>query len=244
MPRVYRRARRRSVPRLRRTVRKRSFPRRRRWVRRRRGGASYQRGLAISKRQFVKLQYINKDNTAIGGTGILAPYKYDQYKLNSAYDVNSSLATSAMPGYGLWTSAYLKYRVRAAKIKVEAINPSTDPMFIGIVISKTNYSFASWAQIMETASNTAGSLQKTMTPTGGSADKVYLKKYVHFKNYTDPNSINDDEWIGTYNSDPTQLIYGYVYVATMTSSNTPAFIFGQTRIKLYCEFFDPQLLNA
>lgn len=242
MPRKTYKPRRRSTRRVRGPIRKRFV--RRRFGRRRSSNITRQRGSPNSMRQFVKLTYFNKDNTAIGGASPAGTgYKFDLYNLNSAYDVNNSLGTSAMPGFKNWAAMYQNYRVHSCKITCKVTNPSSLPVFVGMWVSDTYQPPSGWVELMEYSSQ-AGSVQMAMTASGGSKDQVVFKKYISMRKWATTQAFNDDNFAALISANPANRIFGQIYVASMDSGTTPAIVYQQLKITQYVEFFNRILLST
>lgn len=74
--------------------------------------------------------------------------------MNGLYDVNNNLANTAVVGFTEWSQFYARYRVNMCAIKVTFVNPTNNPVYVGLTARPHNQStMANWTQAREQEGN-------------------------------------------------------------------------------------------
>lgn len=121
------------------------------------GKATLQKQLIIDDRQLVTLKYVDTSTMLMSIPIASALSQINTYSLNGLYDVNTALASTAIPGFIEWGTFYRHYRVRAVKITCLAVAENAGAN-CGIIMHAQAPDanvplFSSWTSIREMESN-------------------------------------------------------------------------------------------
>lgn len=228
MPRTYRRSYRRRTSRVRRPIRK-------RFVRRRRIAKPRRYGLMWPDRKLVKLRYVD---TTTSFLPFAAAYtSYQEYKLNSAYDVNSAVGSTSIPGYSEYAQMYNVYRVMGAKIKTTFSLDSdfTHPLDVALLMTSLQWSSPSYTVMQEYTRGNRHVVNGVVTsqrPITLSMYRPLSKVWGASKSYR-----IDDDFQATIAGDPALKIYGYVAAMSPSATTTiTTSLWTKTEITLYIAF--------
>lgn len=192
---------------------------------------------------FVKLRYIDTDTMSMGTT--LGTYDIKGWRMNSAYDVNQQIGSTAMPGFSEWAAFYTTYRVMAGKIKVTLVNTTTTPVYFGMYWDPSNTVTSSWSGVMHTKGN-MGSKQVLLNVATAGGNKTTLTSFMKYsKLYGNKWSVEGSDAFGAVTSaNPATTLFAGVYVASDDGiSVLPTGTFPLAcEITLWVKFYDRKML--
>jgi hypothetical protein len=193
------------------------------------GAVTLQKGLIVSDRQMIQLKYVDTNTMELGIAGGSAISQVNTYNLNGLFDVNTSLASTAVPGFKEWGAFYRHYRVKGVKITCDVLS-ETPGAAIGIIMHAQPANaivplFTNWLAIREFESN-SNTRQTTISSYDGGAAKSYLEMYVDLSalhgnklSYeTDSVFVGDFPSIGLSGSNPTSIPKLYIIAYKMDGS--------------------------
>lgn len=218
-----RRSSRRFVRRVRRRVSRGRFRRRRRI------------GLLWPNSKLVKLRYVDVDTPFI--TLSAATNGGRKFKLNSAFDVNDAGASTAMPGFGEYSTMYKIYRVAAAKITTIATVEGTTvnvPLTIGIHMSGSNITTTDWSEWMRALGGNKHSTSTQISLYEHRKISLYRRMSTIVGNAR--NYWGNDAFGAVVGSDPASLIYGFLRICTTDGAATSLTVALKTTVTLYIRF--------
>jgi hypothetical protein len=196
------------------------------------------------KSRHVTLVYTDFPTVTESAAGVGA---FNFYRLNSAYDVNTSLGSTATPGFAEWSAFFGNYRVWKTRVRVESavsgitgsglatvmliVNPSQPTL----PASSTNWP-VQYGTVHETVSNvTNGGRQITVLDKQYSLPAVFRVTSRQFR--------DDFDFTAITSSNPTRQ--GYVAFAVKSNgSSTAVSAFAQVYVSMDIEFFNPILLAS
>lgn len=207
----------------------------------------------VENRRLVRLVYNDTDTPTIGLTTAIS-FVDRIYRTNSAWDVNPSIGSTAMPGFSEWAKFYNQYRVFAVKVKCQFVNNTTTPYYCMIHLQSDAQptSFTTWAALRQFESNTytkTGILTpNTAKGTLTLVSKAYLPTIFGLKGQykTDANYKGYTGGGADAGSNPPRLLNAYVIVSSVDSGNFPANanLPCRTEITMFTEFYDRIDLNS
>jgi hypothetical protein len=221
-----------------RRTKKRAGTRRKKYMRR--NGPSMGPSKIIKPHLFTKLSYVDVDTPSITCNSSVG-FAYNTYVVNGAYDVNSAVISTAMPGFNEWIAFYKKYRVRAVKMVTSWVAIETQPLYVMTYISGDAGSInVNWTDFREQESQNFNST-KLLTPNGSNGQcttKVYCKLSTLVGSKL--TYLTDLSYTGSITSNPAIPLYGYNVIMSPAGANFGT-TFSQpvkTKITMYIEFFD------
>lgn len=188
----------------------------------------------------VKLRYSDIDNPIVSlsteTTGKVI------YKLNSAYDVNASLASTAMPGFTEYTNMYKNYRVLGAKIKTKAFvvsdagSANDNVCNLGIYMSENDHSgttnWSTWQELTRGNPNATATFFNKYNPGSLSLYRPLWKVHGNRVHYN-----GNDGFAAFINASPATLIYGYLIVSSTSGGAVSVNVALKTEVTLYVKFY-------
>jgi len=217
----------------------------RRYYSRRTYKKKYHPRTGIGAEKIVKLTYVDTTNKYIAvASGAVG---YFEYNLNSAYDVASSVGSTAMPGFTEWSDFYANYRVLRTKITTKFVNNDTINQIVGIafrpIYNETGWgtSWDNWRKLEGNAFNRStalgdedgGNNVKTVS-VSMNLDKLWGDKLEY---------LADGGFSAAISANPTVILQGYVYtlegagVSSSFSCNT------ETKVDMWIRFYGKRKLN-
>jgi len=225
----------------------RNFKRRNRSVRRRKSGSVSTRkqpGLVAADRQLVKLRYVDTDTPVLSATGLL--FKANTYKINSPYDVNNSVGSTAMPGFNEWATLYTRYRVGFCKVTARFVNPCTFPIYCGLYFNASSTpGLTTWDAYRELQSQPFNRT-KLCGPVG-SNNMVNLKiAYPIWKLLGNKQQYNSDtSYQSVTGTNPIIIYYCNTYVLSPDGiTNITASVTVQCEVTMYCALFNRAVIYS
>lgn len=194
------------------------------------------------KSRMVKLRYIDVDTPDLTLTvGILGGQVTNSYKVNSAFDVNSAVLSTNMPGFVELASMYQNYRVMASKVttRFQQSNAAanTPPITVGIHYNVGPLGvLANWSEYRRLWMANPNTRHTALTQD---IPKVVSKYVRHARLLGDPRQYNaDDNWQAAVLANPSSLIYCYVFAQTNDPTTFNLKIFANTSITMWIHFFN------
>jgi hypothetical protein len=170
---------------------------------------------------------------------------FNFYRLNSVYDVDTSLGSTSTPGLNEWSAFFSNYRVWAARVRIEATvnnlstgGTATFSMVPNPLQATLPSSASSWPVQY-------GAVHKTITNvTSGGTNLVVLDKQyqLHKVFRITPQQFKDDfDFTAATTANPARQAYLAVAVKS-NNSTTTAGAGGQIYVSFDVEFFNNILL--
>lgn len=221
---------------------KRLVRKRKRWrVRRRRAVLS-----GFPKIKTVKLRYVDSNLTLDPGVGIISDHVY---KLNDAYDPDSSGSGHQPMSYDSWTQIYRHYTVLGAKITVQAkpsVSGNTIPSCFGITISADSSpvsGFSSIDNLLESKLSTGWKISN-VSQAGGTTNYPRVVKYFSANRFFGTRNVQDGAAYGALvTTSPNKLAYASVWASGTDSVDGGAFT-ALVTIDYIVRFSDPKTLDG
>ena len=160
-----------------------------------------QNQLVIADKQFIKLKYVDVTTPVLSIPLAGAVSSPNIYALNGLFDVNGSIASTAIAGFTEWGQFYTKYRVKACKIDCDLLT-ETASANIGFLFhvqpaAAAPPTFTSWQAIREFQGNpytTSGVLGITEGQS-----RARISKYVDCSKLQGGKEYDIDEnYVGTF----------------------------------------------
>jgi len=191
----------------------------------------------------AKLKYVDTDTTTITFTGGNTQPS-NVYKINSAYDVNNSVASTNMPGFAEMSSMYNNYKVLATKIKTTFYVPDafSEPLTVGIIMvpqALGSYTQAEWQHLVRANPNNCVS-RMAIPVQRAQTVKMYRKLSAVHGN---PAEFRGNEnYSAVYTANPATIMYGYVFASQLTGNIPPAGeVTAKTEVTMYIKFYKKDL---
>lgn len=220
------------------------FPRRRRRSTRTESVASYARS---SLWKIVHLSYQDTTGTVVT-VAAGSTFNYNQYRCNSAFDVNPSIASTSMPGFQEWASFYLKYLVTWCKITCTFVNTSQSACYAGIAFRPytSEATWTTWTAWRQLEGNSIPHKVRLLSMAGGQGDRVTLSvKAPLWKIVGNFHQYNSDvAYQAVVTTNPSNIIDGFVYVLTgdgAVGGATNPIVTVKVNIQMYVRFFNKRL---
>lgn len=192
--------------------------------------------------KMVKLRWVDVDNSTIT-IGPSQTWNSKSYKINDAYDVWPSLGGSAMPGFAAYAAMYHRYQVVGAKISIQAYplaNTFPFPVMVGIHMDAGASTTTTWADVMQLICANTDSVSTLVTTSMPKGLKIYRRLGSLLGNKL--NYKADNLWQAQTDGSPTNIMYGYVYVAVPDGNalggETAIGIWMKTTVTMWIRFSD------
>jgi hypothetical protein len=169
---------------------------------------------------------------------------FNFYRLNSVYDVDTSLGSTSTPGLVEWSAFFSNYRVWATRVRVEVTvnNLSSGTATVSLVPNPSQATLPSSASSWPVQ---FGAIHKTITNTtsGGTNLAVLDKQYqLHQVFRITPQQYKDDfDFTATTSANPSRQAY-LALAMKGNNSTTAAGLGGQVYVSMDVEFFNNILL--
>lgn len=178
---------------------------------------SIQKSIICSDRQIVKLTYTDTTNYLMGS--VASAYDINTYRINSAYDINASVGSTAIAGFVEWSNLYQVYRVLRNEVRIDFCNLDTttgQPILCGFFPSTGSGTIASWSNVYELCSNPRCT-NRLISSVGG-MDRCTIRQKIDLGNLVGDRAkyLADDSYAAAINANPAILINGYVFIASGT----------------------------
>lgn len=199
----------------------------------------------------VKLRYTDVDTPSLTFTSGSTTVVYQKYNLNSPFDVNTALGSTAMPGYAEWAAIYDQYMVTYCKITATfALDNGTPPIYVGVVFrpvyNETNWS--SWKNWMELAGNPLPHKRKLMSCAGG--NKAVCTVSVGCPLWrligNKQEYFGSGSWTQVTTANPSRIIEGFVYALSANGATYTSTILVPINVKvdMWIKFYNKKTLVA
>lgn len=203
-------------------------------------------GILQPDNQYCKLAYMDTDTAYLNMVGV-STVTLNTYKLNSAWDVNLTFGSSAMPGLTEMARFWNRYRVHACKIEFTVSNTYNIPLYMFIHAQATNTpgTLTTWANWRQMDGNRYSRFH-LISAAGGGHDTYKLSLYVDLATFSG-NKLGyrtDYDTSGYTNgvvagADPAKVLRGYCGIMsgdglTVGTGRVPV----NVKITQYIEFFD------
>lgn len=200
-------------------------------------GATVHIRSTMPKSTIVHLRFLYNGTLTVAGLQTASK----QLRNNGAYDVDPSLASTAMPGFVEWMSFYSRYRVLATTSSGQIINREDFPLLF-------NHGYSSQFQSPNSIKSSMfeNRLCKTvLLPQSGSGGGVRFYSHATMLNITGDVSVyTSDQWTGTAGANPNALNYVHCAIDSTqgASINTGAYL--RWVLEMEIEFFEPKTLSS
>jgi hypothetical protein len=170
---------------------------------------------------------------------------FNFYRLNSVYDVDTSLGSTSTPGLSEWSAFFGNYRVWRTRVRIEA---TVNNMSVGGTATFSLVPNPLQPTLPSSASSWPvqyGAIHKTITNvTSGGSNLVTLDKQYNLASVfriTQQQYKDDFDFTAAVNTNPARQAYVAVAVKSYNST-TIAAAGGQIYVSLDVEFFNNILL--
>jgi hypothetical protein len=168
-------------------------------------------------------------------------------RLNSAYDVDTTLGSTSTPGYIEWTNFFSNYRVWSTAVAVEASasgGSAGSQALVSLVPNALQATLPSTAAIWPVQ---PGALHwNILMYSSGGANKVMFKKRYSLPKIfkiTRPQFLSDFDFSATTGSNPARQAFLAVCVQGVGSSSAVSLL-TQVYVSMEIEFFNPIQLST
>jgi hypothetical protein len=172
---------------------------------------------------------------------------FNFYRLNSAYDVDTSVGSTSTPGFAEWSSFFTNYRVWKTRVRVEGVVSGAGSGSINTCCLVPNPLQATLPSTPVRWPVQFGTVHQTvpLVSSGGNNLVVLDKQYSLPSVFRISRSQYRDEFdfTATTSSNPTRQAYVAVTVQAAQSS-TPAVFAFQIYVSMDVEFFNNVLLSS
>jgi hypothetical protein len=172
---------------------------------------------------------------------------FNFYRLNSVYDVDTSLGSTSTPGLTEWSAFFTNYRVWKTRVRIEA---TVNNLSVGGTATFSLVPNPLQPTLPSSASSWPvqyGAIHKTITNvTSGGTNLVILDKQYNLSSVfrITPQQYKDDfDFTAPVTANPTRQAYLAVAVKS-NNSTTTAGAGGQIYVSLDVEFFNNVLLAS
>jgi len=195
----------------------------------------------VPDKVIVPLRYVY--NGVITQAGFNTASK--SFKMNSAFDIDPSVGSQAIPGFAEWAAFYQNYRVRRVKFKVEMLfRDNTGPLTgsMGVVcpaitpFSANTFTIANWEQ----------AFSKICVLTSINGKPIVMRgNYGLHQLVGDPACYTDDDYAAATSTNPANLVFLHVGISTEPVSGVMTNGLG-LRCEIYqdTEFYNRRVLAA
>lgn len=170
------------------------------------------------------------------------------FRMNSAYDVDTAVGSTATPGFNEWSSFFLNYRVLRTRVRIEAVCSGVSSGAAAQICMVPN----PYQQVLP-ANATVWPVQPNATSkmalnfsNGGSHNLTVMDRTYSMPalaRITKAQFMNDFDYSALISGNPTRQIFLAVTVAGVGSSTVVTLI-ATVRVSMEVEFFNPTLLSA
>lgn len=192
----------------------------------------------------VRLVYPENFSLVEGAAGAGA---YRFLRMNSLYDVDTTLGSTSVPGFAEWAAFYTNYRVESVAFKIQAAASGASAGTMAQVTFTPNPLQPVLPSSPETWGVQPGAIQKTilMYSNGGANRATLVKRYSMPKVFkvTDEQFRSDFDFTATTASNPARQAYLAV-TAYGIGSSTPVTLIVNAWVSMEVEFFNPTLLSS
>lgn len=162
-----------------------------------------------------------------------------QYKINSAYDVNNGFATTSMPGFNEMAQMWGQYRVLAAKVKtrVTLASAAANPVNVSIIMpGQSLLTPSNWTQAMRMVRGNRHAVSKVATPYQQTTLSLYRKLgTVYGDRLQYRTNLN---FTANTSSSPATLMYAQVMGASLDGAALTAQVYAlKTEVTMWIKFF-------
>jgi len=180
---------------------------------------------------------------AAAGTGVS-----HFYRLNSAYDVDTGLGSTSMPGFAEWSTFFLNYKVHRVRTKVSimgATGTTTNAMLRAIVFPVAYQAVIPANAAVWPSQYLARSKMIAPVAVGGANRAVFdeVHDIARILRVTKEQYRTDMDFSGQINANPARMAFLCVALVSLYSS-TPATMIGDISVTMECEFFNPVPLST
>lgn len=203
--------------------------------------------MPLSKR--LMFTYNDVDTPVLAITAITDTTVYNQYKINSLYDINAAIGSTASVGFTEWTSFYTRYKVNWARISTTFINTSPYPCHVGIIFrpSPNETTWSSWtAWRNASVGNNYPCKTVMLTPSGGCLDRATLSvSCVLGKQLGNPDEhAGDTGYSAAYNANPSLIQDAFIFVLDVNGVPNPLelSVTTKTTIKIIADMYERRTL--
>lgn len=200
--------------------------------------------MAYASARKVRLVYAASFNFSESAAGVGA-FRY--YRLNSAYDVDTTLGSTTTAGFAEWSAFYSNYRVWSAAVHLEAAVSGGSAGSVATVCFVPNSLQATLPTNPEVWPVQPQAVHRTilMYSSGGANKVTHTRRYAipTICRVTQAQFMNDFDFTATTASNPARQAYLAVTVHG-TNSSTAVTLFGQFYLSMEIEFFNPIQLSS
>lgn len=207
----------------------------------------------VPQSKLVKLKYIDVDSPAFtaGATSFVIS---NSYRLNGAFDVNSAIASTAMPGFIEWSTFYRFYRVMSAKVTMTVSSQIASAQYMFMWMTPTYATnalpvtfSASWPDTKQLEAQRNCKVKLLNSESSANSMKT-ISMYRTMKHLqADMTAVADSSWVGLTGptgtgSNPASLIMCYTGVFTGTAtpySNGVIVGVAKTTVTMWVKFYEP-----
>lgn len=178
-----------------------------------------------------------------------AKLTFAQYKMNSAWDIDTQVLSDSIVGFKEWSAFYNRYRVTWAKLEVDFKNMAPFPVYAGLVFrpvtNETTWNtWSDWRQI-----ESQGMICRfvMLSQAGGNGDgRKLIIKCPLWKVHRNRREYNGDlHYSAPVDKNPSRTIDGFVWIQTATDAAASANynVFTKIKITLYVKMYEKKLLR-
>lgn len=191
----------------------------------------------------IKIKYVDIQTNGLqlnqGGNACATA----SYKLNSAWDVHSSLGNKTPVGWQNYMAMYNKYRVHAAKISTTFVNSHPDyPIYGGVFFggTATMGSTPAWTDSMELLRGNPNAKLRMFTSRDGSRSGGRISMYRRLSSLlAEPRQyLADHDYSAAMNANPALLLFGQIFASTTDSVARTINVFVKTEVTLWVRLYD------
>jgi len=162
------------------------------------------------------------------------------YKLNSAYDVDDSVGSTATAGFAEWAAFYAAYRVWSTSVKIEGVLTGGTTGSMGIVTLYPNATSVFLVGSGQTAPMSVRKISRADAVNGGPNRISMVKRFdlPTVLRFTKSQYNNDQDFAASVTASPSRLVrFG---VGTLGVGSTVAVQFTYAIwVEMMIEFFNP-----
>lgn len=197
----------------------------------------------VSKR--VRLTYIGDGFQITESAAGVGAFRY--FRLNSAYDVDTTLGSTTIPGFAEWSAFYSNYRVWSTAVHYEGSVQGGSAGSMATVCLVPNSSQATLPSSANTWPVQPQTLHRTILMYGsGGANKVtFTRRYdiASIFRVTRSQFLNDFDFSATTSSNPARQAYLAITVQGNASSSAVV-LTSVIYFSMEVEFFNPIQLST
>jgi hypothetical protein len=171
---------------------------------------------------------------------------FNFYRLNSVYDVDTAVGSTATPGFVEWSAFYSNYRVWKTRFRIEGTVSGLSSGAVCTVCLVPNPLQATLPSAGSEWPVQPGSIHKTVVNySNGGTNMFVLDKQFSLPSVfriTQAQFKSDFDFSATTSANPARQ--AYVAVTIKSNSSTVAAAYGQVYVSMSVEFFNPILLAS